>query len=73
MLFAKKATEIGVYYDIASRKIKHIKVPDYDWELDDPRHIGPGEALMRLPISFGGKPTKRTLDWYVKEAEKVIP
>lgn len=42
------ATKIGVYYSLATGHWTHIKVPDFDWELNNPESLQPGEGLMIL-------------------------
>lgn len=64
------ASLIGVYYK--NRQITHVKVPDCDWELDDHRHIMPGETLVKVPNDLFGIPTHNTLHAFVCKVEELL-
>lgn len=64
------ARSIGVYYKRSTRKVVRVKVPDWEEELDNPRHIGRGEAMLRVPKAAFGVPTMHTLADFVRRVEK---
>lgn len=67
------ARSIGVYYKRSTRKIMRVKVPDWEEELDNPRHIQRGEALLRVPKEAFGIPTRETLAAFVRKVERWLP
>lgn len=64
------ARSIGVYYKVSTRKIMRVTIPVWEEELDNPRHIQRGEALLRVPKAVFGVPTRETLAAFVRKVEQ---
>jgi hypothetical protein len=45
------STHCGVIYSAGSKLIRRVVIPDNNAELDDPLHVMPGEAMLRVAHS----------------------
>jgi hypothetical protein len=43
------ATQVGIVFDAQTMAIASIIKPDHDSALGDPRLIGPGQRMVRMP------------------------
>lgn len=66
------AVSIGVYYNKITKKITHVKVPDWEEELDVLANIQPGEKLLRVPMEKYGRITKETLHHFISTIEDIL-